>query len=100
MKFKTFNGNNSQNTKTDLLQKGNTVTYGVVKEIYRLNGRKRVAYGIAAYADAEEDGTLTILLSINDITTDRKALSRLIKMLNENRASLKHIRDIAEDFIS
>ena len=33
------------------------ITYGVVEEKYVLGKSKRTAYGIAAYADAETDGT-------------------------------------------
>lgn len=32
-----------------------TITYGVVAENYSLNGTARSAFGIVAYADAEED---------------------------------------------
>ena len=33
------------------------VTYGMTEEVYSLGAERRVSYGIAAYADAEEDGT-------------------------------------------
>ncbi len=78
----------------------NNVTYGVVKEIYNLNGCEREAYGIAAYLDAETDGTATVILSVNDITPDYNALSDLVEKLNRNNASLIHIFDIVEDFLS
>ena len=37
------------------------ITYGVSKEIYSYKGITREAYGLVAYADAELDGTSTIV---------------------------------------
>ena len=47
------------------------VTYGVTEEIYSLGTSSRTSYGIAAYADSEEDGTATIVASIHDVTADK-----------------------------
>ncbi len=77
-----------------------TVTYGITKEIYYLGSDSRTAYGIAAYADAETDGTAGILLSINDITTDKDKLQELVDACNRLKLSTAHLRDIVEDFLS
>jgi hypothetical protein len=38
-----------------------STTYGVTEEIYSLGAHSRTSYGVAAYADAEEDGVATIV---------------------------------------
>lgn len=48
-----------------------TVTYGVVAETYSLENQSRNAYGIVAYADANQDETATVVASAHDITDNR-----------------------------
>ena len=75
------------------------VTYGLTEERYFLGVDSRVSYGIVAYADAEEDGTATIVASVHDITADRQALSELVEICNRLELSLIHLNDVVEDFL-
>ncbi len=77
-----------------------TVTYGVIKEIYSINGATRTAYGIAAYADAEEDGSATIVKAVHDITSDSFSLQKLLKLCNSLELSPIHLSDVVEDFLN
>ncbi len=87
-------------TEMENSSRSSKVTYGLVKEVYYLNGRKsRKAYGVAGYANSEEDGTLTIVWSANDLSTDRKAVSELVERLNESDVSPIHLPDIIQDFL-
>ena len=76
-----------------------TITYGVTEEIYTLGAVSRRAFGIAAYADAEEDGTATIVAAVHDITDDRAKLEGLVAACNREGLSLVHLDDIVEDFL-
>ena len=76
------------------------VTYGVTKEIYSLGASSRVSYGIAAYADAEEEGTATIVVSVHDVTTDKQALYELVSLCNRSELSTVHLMDVVEDFLA
>ena len=75
------------------------VTYGLTEERYFHGADSRVSYGIVAYADAEEDGTATIVASVHDITADRRALSELVETCNRLGLSLLHLNDVVEDFL-
>ncbi len=75
------------------------VIYGVIEEIYSLGTALRTSYGIAAYADSEEDGTATAVATIHDITTDEKALSELVSLCNRLELSTVHLNDVVEDFL-
>lgn len=75
------------------------VTYGMTEERYFLGADSRVSYGIVAYADAEEDGTATIVASVHDITADKQALSELVELCNRLGLSLMHLNDVVEDFL-
>lgn len=76
-----------------------TVTYGITEEVYALGCDRRVSYGIAAYADAELDGTATIVVSVHDITSDKDKLSELVQACNRLRLSTLHLADVVEDFL-
>lgn len=76
------------------------VTYGVTEEIYSLGASSRVSYGIAAYADAKEDGTATIVASVHDITSDKQALYELVSLCNRSELSIVHLMDVVEDFLA
>ena len=76
-----------------------SITYGIVEEKYALYGVSRVSYGIAAYADAEQDGTATILAAVSDITSDRKKLEELVGRCNQAQLSVQHFSDVVEDFL-
>ena len=77
-----------------------SITYGVSKEIYSYNGITRHAYGLVAYADAELDGTATIVASANDLSCDEIKLQELANKCNEGNLELIHFNDIVEDFLA
>lgn len=77
-----------------------TVTYGVIKETHLLKGHVRHSYGIAAYANARENGTLTLLAAAHDITSDRRSAEHLAEKCNKTRLSLYHFESIIEDFLA
>ena len=76
------------------------VIYGITKEVYSLGADSRTSYGIVAYADAEENGTSTIVASVHDITSDKQALSDLIFLCNLLELSAIHLNDVIEDFFA
>ena len=76
------------------------ITYGVSKEIYSYKGTIREAYGFIAYADAELDGTATIVASANDLSCDEIKLQELANKCNEINLELVHFSDIVEDFLT
>ena len=76
------------------------VTYGVTEEIYSLRATSRVSYGISAYADAEKDGTATIVVSVHNVTSDKQALNELVSLCNRLELSSVHLMDIVEDFLA
>ena len=77
-----------------------SITYGVVKESYILDGVSRKAYGLVAYADAELDGTATIVASARDLTENRERIEAFARRCNEGKISLVHFDDVVEDFLS
>lgn len=76
------------------------ITYGITEEIYSLGTDRRVSYGIAAYANAKEDGTAIIVAAVHDITSDKKSLSELVLSCNRSELSVIHLEDAVEDFLS
>ena len=76
------------------------ITYGITEEIYSLGSDRRVSYGIAAYANAEEDGTATVVASVHDITTDKQSLSELVLSCNRLGLSTIHLEDAVENFLT
>ncbi len=76
-----------------------TLTYGLVEEKYELNGQIRVAYGMVLYANAEEDGTATIIASARDLTSDKAQLEVLVENCNTLELSPIHFDDVVEDFL-
>ncbi len=75
------------------------VRYGVVKEIYSLNSKKRVSYGIAAYASSNDTETACIVKSVHDITSDLVSLRALTELCNRLELSPIHLNDVIEDFL-
>ena len=76
------------------------VTYAVTEEKYALGEEKRTSYGIVAYANAEQDGTATIVASVRDITSDKQRLIKLVDNCNRLELSTVHLPDVVEDFLS
>lgn len=76
------------------------VTYGLIEEKYNLGTGSRISYGIAAYADAQTDGSTTVVISVHDITSDKEKLSRLVEDCNKLELSSVHLYDVVEDFLA
>ena len=76
------------------------ITYGITEEKYSIGDSSRVSYGIAAYADADIDGTATVVASVHDVTQDRQKLSELIDTCNRMKLSVCHLTDVVEDFLT
>ena len=72
--------------------------YGIVGEEYFLNDSRRVSWGIVCYAKPEEDGTLTVIASVRDISPDYDAVRRLADLCNKHSLSPLHLRDVIDDF--
>ena len=77
-----------------------TVTYGIIKEVYTFQGERRVSYGVAAYADADLNGTSAVIASIHDITSDRESLSERIQKFNRSALSVLHFDDAITDLLA
>ena len=75
------------------------VTYAVAEEKHALENEKRTSYGIVAYANAEQDGTATIVASVRDITYDKNSLRKLVDDCNRFELSTVHLHDVVEDFL-
>ncbi len=75
------------------------VTYALVEERYELADEIRISYGIVAYANAEQDGTATIVASVHDITSDKLRLKELVDDCNRFELSTIHLSDVIEDFL-
>ncbi len=77
-----------------------SITYGVTEEVYSLRGNSRKAYGIAAYSNAQYDGTATVLASVNDISAERGKLEKLVQICNRSELSPIHLNDVIDDFLA
>lgn len=75
------------------------VTYAISEEKYSLGEESRTSYGIVAYADADVNGTATIVAAVHDITSDKLALTKLIDDCNYLELSTIHLYDVVEDFL-
>ena len=75
------------------------ITYGVREEIYRLGDAGRVAFGIAVYANAEENGTATVVRSVGDVSGNKDEIEELVRLCNECELDPIHLMDVVEDFI-
>ena len=76
-----------------------SVIYGIIEERYILSNDARVSYGIAAFADAESDGTATIIASVHDISSDITCIINLVNDCNKALVSPVFLRNIVEDFL-
>ena len=75
-------------------------TYEITEDVYLHDSELCRSYGIAAYAESENDGTATILLLFNDITCDKERIEKLVSELNRLQLSVLHLRDVIEDFLA
>lgn len=76
------------------------IYYGVVKETYRFMENSREAYGIVAYADADSDGTATVIVSAHDLTSDRYRAEQLAEKCNRGNLSICNFYEVIEDFLA
>lgn len=76
-----------------------TITYGIIEELYTLCNRSRVAYGIATYADVENDATATIVASVHDISSDPNTVTELADICNRLKVPPHLLREVVEDFL-
>ena len=76
------------------------ITYGLIKETYGDEKNFRIAYGIAVYANFENDRMTTIVDAIHDVSNDAEKLGQLIRTCNCAELSLIHFRDVIEDYLS
>jgi len=60
----------------------------------------RTAYGIAAYAESDSDGSATIITSVHDICSDKGMIGALVQKCNYLKLSTIHLQEIIEDFLS
>lgn len=77
-----------------------TVTYGIIEEIYTLKEERRLSYGLAAYADADTNGTSAVVTSVHGITSDKERLLAQIEQFNLSGLSLVHLNDVIADFLA
>ena len=75
------------------------IKYGVVEETYHLDCEVRYAYGIVVYANADIDGTATIIESVRDITSDKDAIETFAQKLSLMELSPIHLKEVVEDFL-
>ncbi len=73
-------------------------TYGLIREEYHIGTKYRVAYGIAAYAHTDEHGSACIVAAVRDITSDRDAVTELVRLCNDGALSPWQLQDAADDF--
>ncbi len=75
------------------------VVYGISEETYILGGEKRIAYGIVAYANSDQEKTAVIVDSIRDISSDKERICALVHKCNNLKISLLHFHDVVDDFL-
>lgn len=76
------------------------ITYRITEEIYSLGIDSRMSYGIAAYVNAEEEGTATVVSSIHDITADKQALGRARCPVQSLGVIFDPLNDVIEDLFA
>lgn len=77
------------------------ITYGIIEEKYLCGRSTRTSYGIAAFADDdEENGTSTIVASVHDILSDKQSIVDFIILCNRLNLSLVHLEDAVEDLLA
>ena len=74
------------------------LTYEVIEEKNSF-GLGITSYGIACYAENEDEGTTAMVASIKDITFDKTAISSLVNQCNISQLSLIHLNEIIDDFL-
>lgn len=75
------------------------IIYGVTEERFINNGAERISYGIAAYSNEEGESLSAILMTISDISADKKRVADLVDMCNNLGLSLIHLEDAVLDLL-
>ena len=76
------------------------MTYAMIEECYVLNGKSRISYGIAVYADANADGSATIVDAVHDITASKERMAAFVWNCNHGGLSVIHLMDAVEDLLA
>ena len=58
-----------------------------------------LSHVIVCYANPGEDGTLVVVASVHDISSDYDAVRRLVDLCNRLEVSPCHLLDVVEDSI-
>jgi len=72
------------------------IIYGITEETYILENDRRISYGIAIY----DIDISTVIASKKDLSSDKKAVERLVNLCNQLKLSPIHLDDVAEDFLA
>lgn len=72
--------------------------YIVLQSTYKNGVAKRISFGIAGIE--EYDGTITVLDSVSDISSEIDPVEELVDLCNDQQLSLIHFRDIVSDFLA
>ena len=75
------------------------ITYSIAEERYAIGNNVRTSYGVVVYADAEPDGTATVIASFRDLFGDREILERFVEKCNRDDLSLIHIGEAIADLL-
>ena len=76
------------------------VTYKLIEGTHEYDDGGSKSYGIAVCPSGSmTNETASVLELIQDITTDKNALNKLINLCNSLELSPLHIRDVIEDFL-
>ena len=76
------------------------VTYGITEETYSFSDIARTWYGVAAYAEAEKEGTACVVEIVHDVSDDRRRLGALVDLCNLLELDPIHVADIVDDFLA
>lgn len=76
-----------------------SITYAVTEEVYVLGESRRIAYGIAVYADSAEEGTAAIIASVRDVASSSSRLEHLVNLCNKLSLEPDHLYDVVEDYL-
>ena len=75
-------------------------TYGIICETFSLNEKNRTAYGIAVFAHTDHTESNAIIATVNDLSSDKESVEKLISACNEGQLSLIHLYDVVDDYLA
>ena len=85
--------------ETEVFDDMNTA-YGVVTEIYGLEGETRCPAEITAYANADADGTASIVASVMDISSNETQVKAFVGRCDPERLPVCSFQNKANDFLA